>query len=211
MHVRRSYTNTLMHRPTSPNATTLQPVSAASLTLIHVLTVDTIPSVLDPRYKDQLFKGLMAKFFETAWVDACAEAMVETLTLDYADPLPDLSMASMNGAPNIDRSLSQHAGGFSFANSSLLGSSKRSSPASEDCAAQLRRYLGEDLLGPQGDILQWWKANEHRFPALARMAKAYLAIPGEYFLSLKILTRPRLIDSFHRYISKRGTCSQWWP
>jgi hypothetical protein len=209
MRVRRSYTNTLMHRPTSPNATTLQRVSVASLTLIHVLTVDTIPSVLDPRYKDQLFKGLMAKFFETAWVDACAEAMVETLTLDYADPLPDLLMASTstNGALNVDRSLSQHAGGFSFANSSLLGSSKRSSPASEDCAAQLRRYLGEDLLDPQGDILQWWKANEHRFPALARMAKVYLAIPGKCFLSLKILTRPRSIDSFHRYISKRGTCS----
>jgi len=153
-----------MHRPTSLNATILQPVSAVSLTSIHVLVVDTIPSVLDPQYKDQLFKGLMAKFFDTAWVDACAKAMVETLTLDYADPLLDLSIASMNGAPIVDHSSSQHAGGFSFANSSLLGSSKRSSPASEDCAAQLRRYLGEDLLDPRGDILQWWKANEQGCP-----------------------------------------------
>jgi len=31
--------------------------------------------------------------------------------------------------------------------------------------------------------LRWWKDNAYRFPALARMARVFLAIPGEIFRS----------------------------
>uniref|UniRef100_A0A8D0GEG7 BED-type domain-containing protein n=1 Tax=Sphenodon punctatus TaxID=8508 RepID=A0A8D0GEG7_SPHPU len=43
---------------------------------------------------------------------------------------------------------------------------------------QLENYIVEPLCKRSTNPLEWWKTNEHRFPAVARLAKQYLAIPA---------------------------------
>eukprot|EP00062_Callorhinchus_milii_P023158 gi/632981698/ref/XP_007907735.1/ PREDICTED: zinc finger BED domain-containing protein 4-like [Callorhinchus milii] len=43
---------------------------------------------------------------------------------------------------------------------------------------QLERYLAEPVCKRRADPLGWWRSREHRFPAVARLAKRYLAIPA---------------------------------
>ncbi|XP_067875292.1 E3 SUMO-protein ligase ZBED1-like [Heterodontus francisci] len=43
---------------------------------------------------------------------------------------------------------------------------------------QLESYLAEPLRKRNTNPFDWWKNNEHRFPAVAKLAKQYLAIPA---------------------------------
>ncbi|KAL2095528.1 hypothetical protein ACEWY4_007676 [Coilia grayii] len=51
----------------------------------------------------------------------------------------------------------------------------------EDLQSQVRNevlsYFGEKPLAKEENPLHWWKANEYRYPTLARLAKTYLCIP----------------------------------
>ncbi|XP_074786812.1 E3 SUMO-protein ligase ZBED1-like isoform X2 [Athene noctua] len=43
---------------------------------------------------------------------------------------------------------------------------------------QLENYIVEPLCKRSTDPLRWWKSNEHRFPAVARLSRQYLAVPA---------------------------------
>ena len=43
--------------------------------------------------------------------------------------------------------------------------------------AELDRFQHEDITALESDPLVWWKLNEQRFPAVAQLAKMYLAVP----------------------------------
>jgi hypothetical protein len=54
--------------------------------------------------------------------------------------------------------------------------------------------------GTMADVLSWWKAHEHTYPNLSRMAKDYLAIPGTSTSSERLfsLCRQLITDNRHR-------------
>ncbi|XP_072288567.1 zinc finger BED domain-containing protein 4-like [Eucyclogobius newberryi] len=60
----------------------------------------------------------------------------------------------------------------------LLLGDNYSSPDTTDCEAQVDYYLRD--IAPSLDInpLNWWRANEPRFPKLAVLARHYLCVPG---------------------------------
>ncbi|KAM6100809.1 E3 SUMO-protein ligase ZBED1-like [Pterocles gutturalis] len=43
---------------------------------------------------------------------------------------------------------------------------------------QLENYIVEPLCKRSTDPLHWWKSNQHRFPAVARLSRQYLAVPA---------------------------------
>ena len=43
---------------------------------------------------------------------------------------------------------------------------------------EILKYFGEQPLPKSTDPLQWWKANEARFPSLAVLANSYLCVPA---------------------------------
>ncbi|XP_043390693.1 E3 SUMO-protein ligase ZBED1 isoform X2 [Chelonia mydas] len=47
---------------------------------------------------------------------------------------------------------------------------------------QLENYIVEPLCKRSTNPLDWWKTNEHRFPAVARLGRQYLAIPATVVL-----------------------------
>ncbi|XP_009885389.1 PREDICTED: zinc finger BED domain-containing protein 1-like [Charadrius vociferus] len=47
---------------------------------------------------------------------------------------------------------------------------------------QLENYIVEPLCKRSTNPLHWWKNNEHRFPAVARLSRQYLAIPATALL-----------------------------
>ncbi|XP_053551460.1 E3 SUMO-protein ligase ZBED1-like [Bombina bombina] len=52
----------------------------------------------------------------------------------------------------------------------------------EDINLQVRNevqtYFAEKPLAKEGNPLSWWKGNQEKYPALAKLAKSYLCIPG---------------------------------
>ena len=48
-------------------------------------------------------------------------------------------------------------------------------PEEED---QLKKYLDEPLAAKGSDVLEWWGANEWKFPAVAAMARQHLSVPA---------------------------------
>ena len=68
---------------------------------------------------------------------------------------------------------------------SLLGSEKKVAETDTPAAAEVRgaRELEDYLASPKEDdvelnLLKWWKEKEVKWPALAKMAKQYLAAPA---------------------------------
>ena len=64
-------------------------------------------------------------------------------------------------------------------------------------------YFGEKPLSKEESPLQWWKANEDRYPTLARLAKSYLCIPGTSTPSERLFSAAGNIAS-----KKRASLSQ---
>ena len=61
---------------------------------------------------------------------------------------------------------------------SLLGKAKQPVTLTEEqrANAEVTAYLQEDALDGDSDPLAWWKANENRFPLMAKIASKYLCI-----------------------------------
>lgn len=58
----------------------------------------------------------------------------------------------------------------------LLG--KDPTESTPEIHRQLENYLVEPLCKRSADPLLWWRSNERRFPALARLSRRYLAVPA---------------------------------
>ena len=53
----------------------------------------------------------------------------------------------------------------------LLGDSLGNGDGDRSPQDEVEVFLREPALGPNADPLKWWKANEHRFPILSKLAK----------------------------------------
>lgn len=93
---------------------------------------------------------------------------------------------------------------------SLLGSDGEEEDRAgeaEDVHTQVRNevltYFGEKSLAKEENPLLWWKANNDRFPMLARLAKSYLCIPATATPSERLFSAAGNIAS-----KKRASLSQ---
>ena len=59
--------------------------------------------------------------------------------------------------------------------------------------AELDRFQHEDIAELESDPLVWWKLNEQRFPAVAQLAKMYLAVPCSSVPSERIFSASGLV------------------
>lgn len=128
-------------------------------------------TVLDPRFKLSIFDKY-PDLFGSSWVDDCRKALTDLLARDY-DLLDDITIT-----------------GISIP-------SKRSAGEEDDWEKEMKAMLPDDdvsglspseefatyLAEPRNRMepLEWWKVNAGRFPRLAKMARDFLAIPGEYY------------------------------
>ena len=55
-------------------------------------------------------------------------------------------------------------------------------------ATEMATFFSEPLLPRTQDSLLWWRVNEHRFPVLATVARAYLATPPSSVQSERIFS-----------------------
>ncbi|KAJ8402168.1 hypothetical protein AAFF_G00370330 [Aldrovandia affinis] len=99
---------------------------------------------------------------------------------------PQMSDCDMDGA--------SHCGGSAANASTRLAARERVSPVPQsmydillgedptermpEIHQQLENYIAEPLCKRSLSPLHWWQAKEHRFPAVARLARKYLAIPA---------------------------------
>ena len=56
--------------------------------------------------------------------------------------------------------------------------------STEKTKAEIRRYIDEEAC--EVSPLMWWKQNQSRFPALARMARRYLSVPAPSEMAFSI-------------------------
>ncbi|XP_048054650.1 E3 SUMO-protein ligase ZBED1-like [Megalobrama amblycephala] len=119
-----------------------------------------IASVLDPRHKH-------LPFFAQTEKEAAKSKLIEMCA-----PLAGADEVSAAQAGDMQRSQSS-------AMMLLLGGDY-STPrqATDDPEAEVDIYMRDDPPSLDINPLEWWKANERRFPRLATLARRYLCIPG---------------------------------
>ncbi|XP_054664188.1 E3 SUMO-protein ligase ZBED1-like isoform X2 [Grus americana] len=139
-----------------------------------------IASFLDPRFKEMRFlsPGLRSELHRR---------VKNMLSQVFNHPSPS---AAQFRVPNSDyKAEGGEAGGqlaarkdrcSSAASQSvydiLLG--KDPTESMPEIHQQLENYIVEPLCKRSTNPLDWWKNNEHRFPAVARLSRQYLAIPA---------------------------------
>ena len=76
---------------------------------------------------------------------------------------------------------------------------------SEKCHSELQAFLhivnSQPIKNSDGDFndpLAWWSVNEHKFPTLAKLARAFLAIPATSAASERVWSRASQVLSIRR-------------
>ena len=80
----------------------------------------------------------------------------------------------------------------------LLGDSLGNGDGDRSPQDEVEIFLREPALGPNADPLKWWKANEHRFPILSKLAKRLLCIPATSVPAERIFSTSGLIVNKER-------------
>ncbi|QRV94993.1 AC9 transposase [Ceratobasidium sp. AG-Ba] len=152
--------------------------------------------VLDPRYKDTLFKAnsaLVAELFSDDWVNDCASALVENGQEFYDTSAFPLPIKSEVVEPNIEDIYD-----FKQAFRASIPQQSGRSFSTRTLAMELKEYLSEDVIPDTQAPLAWWCDNAARFPRLARMARDYLCIPGSSVAVERVLSTGRDVISLRR-------------
>ena len=118
--------------------------------------------VLDPRMKLSYYKR--QQWGE--WVEKM-EKIVTSVYESYAQ----MGEGSSTNAAATDTATISDAEDDEF-DTHMFGKGKRSS------GTELDTYLDEPGVPLSTDPLVWWSMHENRFPTLARIARDYLAVPG---------------------------------
>ena len=63
---------------------------------------------------------------------------------------------------------------------------------------ELTLYFTEDVEAEDVDPVMWWKANEPRYPKMAKQARRYLAVPGTSIPSERVFSISGPVVSKHR-------------
>ncbi|XP_077095365.1 E3 SUMO-protein ligase ZBED1-like [Siphateles boraxobius] len=123
-----------------------------------------IASVLDPRHKH-------LPFFAQTEKEAAKAKLIETCAAMEMANAEDETAVSATQAGDKDRSQSN-------AMIMLLGDDYSAPRQATDYPEEVDIYMRDNPPSLDINPLDWWKANERRFPKLATLARRYLCIPG---------------------------------
>ncbi|XP_063216906.1 zinc finger BED domain-containing protein 4-like [Bacillus rossius redtenbacheri] len=143
-------------------AISLQKSIKSRFPLYTTVKEDMIAMVLDPR-----FKNILLQDHENL---ICVQRI--TSDLKVVVDKKTASVPEENPSDTVEASCSLW-NTFEHLKKSSCSSVK--SPRVEN---ELTIYLGENVIPRSSDPLMWWQQNQSRFPALARVARKYLAIPA---------------------------------
>lgn len=136
-----------------------------------ILSPAVIASFLDPRFKELRFLK--------PWARGELHVRVRNMLLDPSVTDQQWSLTCVpEGSIDTLRPVQDDipAVGFDSIYDLLLG--KDPTVALPEAHHQLENYIVEPVCKRTADPLQWWNSNHHRYPALARLAQQYLAIPA---------------------------------
>lgn len=128
-------------------------------------------TVLDPRYKLWIFDK-HPDLFESSWIEGCRSSLIDSLAREYDDDddlaITSCSVPSKRSATELDE--------WEKEMSAML-------PADDIVGISVDEELATYLAEARNRMepLDWWRINAGRFPRLARMARDFLAIPGEFY------------------------------
>ena len=139
--------------------------------------------VLDPRYKDTLFRAnssILKELFSDDWISDCAGALVETCE-DYYNQdshSPDIQ-------PQPPKAQTPDSNDFDALFEASIPQRSPQSLGSASLQKEISEYLSEEVIG-EVSPLTWWRNHEARFPRLAAMARDFLCIPGEFQMNTSL-------------------------
>ncbi|XP_075302317.1 E3 SUMO-protein ligase ZBED1-like [Opisthocomus hoazin] len=139
-----------------------------------------IASFLDPRFKEMRFlsPGLRSALHER--VKAMLSQVFSHQCPPAARPWVPGSDYKAEGGEAGSPPPAHKAGSLSAAPQSVYDILLGKDPAESmpEIHQQLENYIVEPLCKRSTDPLDWWKNNERRFPAVARLSRRYLAVPA---------------------------------
>jgi hypothetical protein len=174
---RKSCWNSLTNLPMTRSIITLPWVCGFSSGLNPIAHLENFLLVLDPRYKDTLFRAnssLLEELFSKDWVSDCADTLAETCEEFYSHHIPLMPIESQPikfETTEVDD--------FDLAFEASVPRRSRQYPGSPSLSKEISEYLSEDVIGNTSP-LTWWRDNAARFPRLAAMARDFLCIPGTF-------------------------------
>uniref|UniRef100_A0A669QFA8 BED-type domain-containing protein n=1 Tax=Phasianus colchicus TaxID=9054 RepID=A0A669QFA8_PHACC len=127
-----------------------------------------IAAFLDPRFKELRFLSPELR--------SALHRKVKDVLSNAAGPQPPQPARSQ--VPSSERTAVSGEAGAKEQSvyDILLG--KDPTESMPEIQQQLENYMVEPLCRRSTDPLSWWKQNEHRFPAVARLSRQYLAVPA---------------------------------
>nr|XP_033810634.1 zinc finger BED domain-containing protein 1-like [Geotrypetes seraphini]XP_033810635.1 zinc finger BED domain-containing protein 1-like [Geotrypetes seraphini] len=136
-----------------------------------------VASFLDPRFKEVRFLSPAARSQLHSRVKNILSQVFNPQALTSTQPwLPSeckVELGETSSQVAHDRALCEHPQSIYDI---LLG--KDPTESMPEIHQQLENYIVEPLCKRSTNPLCWWRSNEHRFPAVAKLAQQYLAIPA---------------------------------
>ncbi|KAG8718235.1 Zinc finger BED domain-containing protein 1, partial [Ceratobasidium sp. 423] len=139
--------------------------------------------VLDPQYKDTLFKlksDTLKRLLPDSWLSKCAQAFEKTLQTFYNGAVNPV-VQPQPGTTEIDE--------FAHAMHSSMPQWLHQHQGPTSLAREVQEYLAEPTTTI--DPLEWWNKHQSRFPWLAAMARDYLCILGSSVAVERVLSTGR--------------------
>ncbi|KEP46257.1 hAT family dimerization protein [Rhizoctonia solani 123E] len=152
--------------------------------------------VLDPRYKDSLFKAnsdMIEDLLSAEWMSDCANALIQTCQEFYSLPF--------DGPLNESQPQKSEIVGFNTFSHAFRASVPQRSGQSfntRSASQELADYFSEDVIPDTQSPLAWWQVNAAQFPRLAPMARDFLCIPGSSVAVERVLSTGRDVISLRR-------------
>ncbi|KAL6497847.1 hypothetical protein OROHE_026874 [Orobanche hederae] len=172
-----------------------------------------VAAVLDPRYKLEVLEFYFEKIYgETSRVkvenvrDLCYSLLKEYHEKKLANGHEGIGDSSSTHFSSTLENVSQYEKSIS----------KKKRKRVDSIKSELDHYLDEDVVQKDGfDLLNWWNANEQKYPTLQLMARDFLAIPASTVASESALSSSGRLVSPHRNRLHPKTlealmCAQSW-
>ncbi|WVZ95317.1 hypothetical protein U9M48_041099, partial [Paspalum notatum var. saurae] len=166
----------------------------------------SVPLVLDPRYKLKYIKFIFSRAFGYSGAQRYISKVtrkIRNLFEEYTECEGETNSADPDGVNGMAAGSSAVPLGQAWDEHCRLGDDMTDAGSSLDPEKELDRYL-EDPCETQTenfDILDWWKANCCKYPAVARMARDALAMPASSKLSSEEMAHVNSI--VHGYSKKK--------
>ncbi|KAH7680358.1 zinc finger protein, partial [Aphelenchoides avenae] len=141
---------------------------------VETIRTHGLSHALDPRFKDTLFTGADAVRFRNSVVDWLGHYAQNGQPVAADEGLLRLDPSS---PPKKKSFLAEMRSKFTKA---PRPSTSASQPASRrlDYHTEFLAYLREETLDWETDPVDYWKANEHRYPTIAPIARRFLTAPA---------------------------------